>query len=300
LDALYVGIKTKYVNYVLDADISGFFDGISHKWLVKFIKHRIADKRVVHLIQKWLNAGVIENGKWKSNEEGTPQGGSASPLLANIFLHYALDLWVQQWRNRHARGDVIVVRWADDFVVGFKWKTEAEQFLKELRERFEKFGLKLNPDKTKLIEFGAFAKANRQKRQEGKPETFQFLGFTHVCGTTSAGRFTVIRITSKKKMSVKLKELKIELGKRMHEPVPTVGKWLRSVIVGHNRYYGVPMNLRALRSFRFQVGRYWCQALKRRSQNHKITWERMTKLIRHWLPTATVCHPYPLKRMGVI
>lgn len=300
LDALYVGIKTKGVQFVLDADISGFFDGISHEWMVKFMEQRIADHRVIRLIQKWLSAGVMEKGEWRPSEEGTPQGGSISPLLANLFLHYVLDLWVQQWRRTQACREVVVVRWADDFVVGFQLKSEAVQFFKELRERFEKFGLKLHPEKTRLIEFGSFAMENRRRRKQGKPETFNFLGFTHVCGKTRNGMFTVIRKTIKKKMSTKLQEVKAELKRRMHEPVPDVGFWLRSVIMGHNRYYGVPMNLQSLRSFRFQVGRYWHHSLKRRSQKHRITWERMRKLIRQWLPLPEVCHPYPLKRMGVI
>jgi len=301
LDALYVGIKTKKVSFVLDADISGFFDRISHEWLVKFIEHRIADKRVVHLIQKWLKAGVMEKGKWKSSEEGTPQGGSASPLLANIFLHYVFDLWIEQWRQKQAHGDVIVVRWADDFVVGFQLKSEAERFLKELHERFEKFELKLHPEKTKLIEFGPFAIENHKRKNKGKPEAFNFLGFTHVCGKKrSDGGFTVIRKTAKKKMSAKLKEVKAELKRRMHDPVPEVGAWLKSVVEGHNRYYGVPENKLAPRSFRFQVGRYWHHVLKRRSQKHRITWERMRRLIQQWLPIPKVYHPYPLKRMGVV
>lgn len=300
LDALYVGLMKRQVNFVLDADISGFFDGINHEWLMKFIEHRITDPKLLRLIRKWLNAGVMENGKWRANEEGTPQGGSASPLLANIFLHYVLDLWVNHWRKKSAQGDVIIVRWADDFVIGFQLKSDAEKFLAELHERFKKFGLKLNPEKTKLIEFGRFAAENRKRRNQGRPETFNFLGFTHACGKNKGNKlFTVIRKTIKKKMGAKLQEIKAQLKMRMHEPVPEMGKWLRSVVGGHIRYFGVPTNEIALYSFRYQVGRHWHHTLKRRSQKCKITWERMKRLIEIWLPPPYVCHPYPLKRFGV-
>lgn len=301
LDALYVGILTKKVNWVLDGDISSFFDGIDHEWLVKFIEHRIADQRVVRLIRKWLNAGVLEKGRWKSSEEGTPQGGSASPLMANIFLHYVFDLWVHQWRKTKARGDVIVVRFADDFVVGFQHRSDAERLHKDLEERFAKFKLRLHPEKTRLIEFGYFAASNRRRRGQGKPETFNFLGFTHICGKKrSNGMFTVYRRTISKRDRAKLKEIKTELRRRMHQPVPQVGQWLKTVIEGHNRYYGVPSNRQALSSFRWQVTRHWFQALRRRSQRTRITWERMYRLIDRWLPPPRVHHPYPLRRLGVI
>ncbi len=301
LDALYVGILTKKVNWVLDGDISTFFDGIDHEWLVKFIEHRIADQRVVRLIRKWLNAGVLEEGRWKSSEEGTPQGGSASPLMANIFLHYVFDLWVHQWRKTKAKGDVIVVRWADDFVVGFQHRVDAERFHKELAERFAEFKLKLHPEKTRLIEFGRYAANNRKQRGKGKPETFNFLGFTHICGKKrSDGMFTVIRRTISKRKRAKLGEIRKELRRRMHQPVPEVGKWLRTVVEGHNRYYGVPMNQQSLKSFRFQVARDWYRALRRRSQKKRLTWERMYRLIDRWLPSARIHHPYPLRRLGVI
>jgi group II intron reverse transcriptase/maturase len=301
LDALYVGLLTKKVNWVLDGDISSFFDGLDHEWLVKFIEHRIADQRVVRLIRKWLNAGVLEEGRWTRSEEGTPQGGSASPLMANIFLHYVFDLWVHHWRRTKAKGDVIVVRWADDFVVGFQHRSEAEQFHRELEERFAKFKLKLHPEKTRLIEFGRFAAENRKRRGQGKPETFNFLGFTHICGKKrSNGMYTVIRQTMSKRKRAKLKEIKAELKKRMHQSVPEVGKWLRSVVGGHNRYYGVPSNQMALSSFRFYVGRYWYRTLRRRSQKKRLTWERMRRLIDIWLPPARIHHPYPLRRLGVI
>ena len=301
LDALYVGILTKKVNWVLDGDISSFFDGIDHEWLVKFIEHRIADQRVVRLIRKWLNAGVLEEGRWKSSEEGTPQGGSASPLMANIFLHYVFDLWVHQWRKTRARGDVIVVRYADDFVVGFQHRTDAERLHKDLEERFDKFKLRLHPEKTRLIEFGYFAANNRRRRGQGKPETFNFLGFTHICGKKrSNGMYTVYRRTMSKRYRAKLKEIKAGLRRRMHQPVPQVGKWLKTVVGGYNRYYGVPSNERSLSSFRFQVARHWFRALRRRSQKTRLTWERMYRLIDRWLPPPRIHHPYPLRRLGVI
>jgi len=301
LDALYTGLLTRKVNWVLDADIRGFFDTIDHGWLVKFVEHRVADQRVVRLIQKWLNAGVLEDGTRTRSEEGTPQGGSASPLLANIYLHYVFDLWVQQWRQKQARGDMIVVRFADDFIVGFQHQSEAERFLAELRERFRKFNLELHPDKTRLLEFGPFAAENRRRRGQGKPETFTFLGFTHICGQKrSNGRFTVLRQTMRKRLHAKLSEVKAELRRRWHDPIPEVGQWLRSVVGGHIRYYGVPMNSRALSVFRFQVGWLWHRALGRRSQKGRVPWERMRRLIDLWLPPAHVCHPYPLRRMGVI
>jgi group II intron reverse transcriptase/maturase len=301
LDALYTGLLTRKVNWVLDLDIRGFFDGISHEWLVKFVEHRIADRRVVRLIQKWLNAGVLEDGKRIRVEEGTPQGGSASPLLANVYLHYVFDLWVQAWRRKRARGDVIVVRFADDIVVGFQVRSDAERFWAELTERFRKFQLELHPEKTRLLEFGPFAVENREKRGEGKPETFNFLGFTHICGRKrSNGRFTVLRQTIRKRLQAKLSEVKAELERRMHAPIPEVGQWLRSVVGGHLRYYGVPMNEPALHIFRFQTGGLWHRALSRRSQNARIRWDRMRRLINRWLPPVRIYHDYPLRRMGVV
>jgi RNA-directed DNA polymerase len=301
LDALYTGLLTRKVNWVLDLDIKGFFDGISHPWLVKFVEHRIADRRVVRLIQKWLSAGVLEEGKHLRVEEGTPQGGSASPLLANIYLHYVFDLWVQAWRRKRAHGDVIVVRFADDIVLGFQVKSDAEQFWAELTKRFRKFALELHPEKTRLLEFGPFAVANRKRRREGKPETFNFLGFTHICGKKrSNGMFTVVRQTIRKRLQAKLSEVKTELRRRLHHPVPEVGQWLRSVVSGHFRYFGVPMNAPALHIFRLQIGWLWHRALSRRSQNGRILWDRMRRLINRWLPAVRVYHPYPLRRMGVI
>ncbi len=301
LDALYTGLLTKKVNWVLDLDIKAFFDGLSHEWLVKFIEHRIADRRVVRLIQKWLRAGVLEDGKRIRVEEGTPQGGSVSPLLANVYLHYVFDLWVHAWRRKHAHGDMIVVRFADDIVVGFNSKADADQFRAELTERMRKFNLELHPEKTRLLEFGPYAIDQRQWRGEGKPETFNFLGFTHICiKKRSNGRFTVLRQTIRKRLQAKLNEVKAELQRRMHKPIPELGKWLQAVVRGHIRYYGVPMNYPALSLFRFQVGRLWHRALSRRSQNGRILWDRMRRLINRWLPLPSVCHPYPLRRMGVI
>jgi RNA-directed DNA polymerase len=301
LDALYTGLLTKRVNWVLDLDIKGFFDGLSHEWLVKFVEHRIADRRVVRLIQKWLNAGVLEDGKRIRTEDGTPQGGSASPLLANVYLHFVFDLWVQAWRQKRAHGDIIVVRFADDIVVGFNSKADADQFRVELTERMRNFNLELHPEKTRLLEFGPYAIDSREWRGEGKPETFNFLGFTHICvKKRSNGRFTVLRQTIRKRLQAKLNEVKAELQRRMYEPIPEQGKWLQAVVRGHLRYYGVPLNQNALWIFRFQVGRLWHRALSRRSQNGRILWDRMRRLITRWLPVPTVCHPYPLRRMGVV
>jgi group II intron reverse transcriptase/maturase len=301
LDALYAGLLTRKVNWVLDLDIRGFFDAIDHGWLVKFVEHRVADRRVVRLIQKWLNAGVLEDGRRTLVQAGTPQGGSASPLLANIYLHYVFDLWVQAWRQKQAEGDVIVVRFADDIVLGFQSEMEAKRFRTELEERFREFNLELHPGKTRLLEFGPFAAGNRRKRGEGKPETFDFLGFTHICAKKrSNGRFTVLRQTIRKRLQAKLSEVKAELRRRMHDPIPEQGIWLQAVVGGHSRYYGVPMNSPALSCFRFRVGWLWQRALSRRSQNGRVRWDRMRRLIDRWLPPARVCHPYPLRRLGVI
>jgi len=300
LDALYAGILTKKVNWVLDLDIRGFFDSIDHGWLVKFIEHRIADRRVVRLIQKWLNAGVLEDGKRMQVEEGTPQGGSASPLLANIYLHYAFDLWVRVWRQKQAQGDMIVVRFADDIVLGFQYKSNAERFWKELAERFRKFRLELHPDKTRLLEFGRFAVKDRQERGAGKPETFAFLGFTHICGQTRKNeRFTVLRQTMRKRLQAKLGEVKTELRQRMHQPIPEVGKWLSTVVGGHMRYFGVPLNYPALYLFRSQVGWLWQRVLSQRSQNGYVRWDRMRRLIDRWLPAPRIYHLHPRHLFGV-
>jgi RNA-directed DNA polymerase len=300
LDALTVGIQTKKVNWVLDSDIRAFFDTLSHEWLGKFIEHRIADRRIVRLIHKWLRAGVLEDGVRIQSEVGTVQGGSISPLLANIYLHYVFDLWVHQWRRKQAKGDVIVVRWADDFVMGFQYRHEAERFLAELKERFAKFGLELHPDKTRLIEFGRFAAQRREEKGKGKPETFDFLGFTHICGRSRKGWYTVLRRTVRKKWQAKLKEVNTELRLRMHDPVPEQGAYLRSVVAGHVRYYGVPTNSPAIGAFRKAVCRLWQKVLKRRSEKHDLAWDRMKRLIARYIPPARICHPHPLVRFGVI
>jgi group II intron reverse transcriptase/maturase len=298
LDALAYGIWKRRVNWILDADLQSFFDTLRHEWLVKFLEHRIADRRVIRLIQKWLNAGVLEDGKRNVSEVGTVQGGSISPLLANIYLYYVFDLWIQQWRTSKAQGDILVVRFADDFVVGFEHRKEADQFLAELRERLAKFGLKLHPEKTRLIEFGRFAAVNRKARGEGKPETFHFLGFTHYCGTTGNGKFTVIRKTMRQRMLKKLKEVNIELRQRRHQPVDEQGRYVQAVIRGHLRYYGVPMNSRAIEAFRFKVIQLWHKWLNRRSQRPSLVWDRMQRYIARWVPPAVVCHPYPSVRFG--
>jgi RNA-directed DNA polymerase len=293
LDALAVGITRKKVNWVLDADIRDFFTGLDQSWLERFLEHRIADKRVLRLIQKWLRAGVIEDGDWSSTETGTAQGASVSPLLANVYLHYVFDLWADQWRRRHAQGDVILVRFADDYVVGFEHRDDAERFLAELRGRFAEFCLELAPEKTRLIEFGRFAAERRQARGLRKPDTFEFLGFTHICAKSRAGRFKLKRVTSKKKMRAKLKSVKTEMRRRMHRPIPEQGRWLARVLQGHYNYYAVPDNSDALRGFRERVIRHWRHALARRSQKGRITWERTRSLADRWLPQPRILHPWP-------
>jgi RNA-directed DNA polymerase len=293
LDALAVAITRKKVNFMLDADISDFFTGLDQGWLERFVEHRIADKRVLRLIQKWLRAGVIQDGEWSTTEEGTAQGASISPLLANVYLHYVFDLWADQWRRRHARGDVILCRYADDFLAGFEHRDDAERFLADLRDRFAQFGLELHPDKTRLIEFGRFAAQDRARRGDRKPETFEFLGFTHICATTRHGRFKLKRVTSKKKMRAKLKSVKTEMRRRMHHPIPEQGHWLARVLQGHYNYYAVPDNSDALRGFRERVIRHWRQALSRRSQKGQITWQRAGHLADRWLPQPRILHPWP-------
>jgi group II intron reverse transcriptase/maturase len=299
LDALATGISRKRVNWVLDADIRDFFTSLDHDWLKRFLEHRIADRRVLRLIDKWVNAGVIEDGKWMASEEGAPQGASASPLLANVYLHYVFDRWTRQWRRRHAHGDMVIVRFADDFVCGFEHQSDAKQFLADLRERFAKFGLELHPEKTRLIEFGRHAARRRSARGLGKPETFEFLGFTHVCGETRDGRFWLRRITISKRMRAKLREVNDQLKVRRHQPIPEQGKWLASVVRGHLAYYAVPGNIDAVSTFRTQATRQWLKALRRRSQKTSLTWARMDRLANRWLPPARVLHPYPEQRFDV-
>jgi RNA-directed DNA polymerase len=301
LDALAAGIMGKKVNWVLDADFSDYFSSLDHQWLMKFLEHRIADKRVLRLIQKWLAAGVIEDGSWTAGAEGVPQGASVSPLLANIYAHYVLDLWAHQWRTRHAHGDVIIVRWADDFVVGFEHREDAERFWAELRERLATFGLELQAEKTRLIEFGRHAARNRTARGLGKPDTFQFLGFTHACGKTrKTGRFKLTRLTDSKRMRAKLLAVKREMWKRMHHPIPEQGRWLASVLSGHYNYYAVPDNIEALRAFREQLIRLWLRSLRRRSQKHRMDWTRVQRLADQWLPLPRILHPWPEQRFAAI
>ena len=283
---------------MLDADISDFFTKLDHAWLQKFLEHRIADRRVLRLIQKWVNAGVIEDENWTETLEGAPQGASASPLLANVYLHYVFDRWARQWRRQHARGDMVVTRFADDFVVGFEHLGDAKQFERDLRSRFAKFNLELHPEKTRLIEFGRFAAQNRAERGLGKPETFDFLGFTHFCGKTKDGRFWLRRITIAKRMRAKLRALKEELLRRRHLPIPVQGRWLASVVRGHLAYYAVPGNIDALSAFRDEARRLWREALRRRSQRSRLTWERMGRLSTRWLPPARIVHQHPVARFA--
>jgi RNA-directed DNA polymerase len=299
LDALTVGLTTKKVNWVLDADIQSFFDTLEHGWLLRFLEHRVADRRVLRLIQKWLAAGVLEEGQRIVSEVGTVQGGSISPLLANVYLHYVFDLWIHQWRQRHAHGDVVVVRFADDFVVGFQRRDDAEQCLAALRARLARFGLTLHPTKTRLLEFGRFAERTRRARGEGKPASFHFLGFTHCCATARTGKFTVLRRTMRQRMQAKLKVVKAELRQRRHRPLPELGAYVRAVVQGHMQYYGVPLNYPSIFAFARAVGRLWWQALCRRSQQ-RVPWSRMRRYLARWIPPIRICHPYPFDRFRVI
>jgi RNA-directed DNA polymerase len=294
LDALAVGITRRKVNWVLDADIRGFFDAIDHGWLMKFVEHRIGDHRLLRLIQKWLNAGVMEDGMWTQSKVGSPQGATVSPLLANIYLHYVFDLWAHQWRKRHAHGEVVVVRYADDFVVGFEHEGEGRRFLEDLRARFRKFRLELHPDKTRFIEFGRFANANRLERGErGAAETFRFLGLIHICGRSLRGRFLLTRHTDPKRMRATLQALKGVMARRRHEPVGEQGRWLGSVLRGYFGYYAVPTNSQVMGRFRTEVIRAWVKCLRQRSQRHRLNWKRMTRLADRWLPPARIQHPWP-------
>jgi group II intron reverse transcriptase/maturase len=297
LDALATGVLRKRVNYVLDADIRGYFDSIDHGWLLKFIEHRISDKRLLRLLQKWLAAGVIHHGTWTETVQGSPQGATISPLLANVFLHYVFDLWAQQWRKRSARGDVVVVRYADDTVVGFQYHADAVQFLAELRDRMRKFSLELHPEKTRLIAFGRYAAARRQEQGlRGAPESFDFLGFTHSCATTRAGKFLLLRRTVRKRMQATLRRVRDELLRRRHLSVPEQGKWIGAVVRGYFAYHAVPTNGRSLAVFRKEVERRWLFALRRRSQRSRLTWERMQRLSDRWIPSPKILHPWPEQR----
>jgi RNA-directed DNA polymerase len=299
LDALYVGITQKKVNWVLDLDIQSFFDKIDQNWLVQFVEHRIGDKRVVRLIQKWLKAGVMEDGQWIETEEGTPQGSVISPMLANLYLHYVLDVWVEVWRKKVARGEMIIVRYADDAVLGFQYREDADLFLAQLRERLLKFGLKLHPDKTRLIEFGRYAAERRKKRGEGKPETFTFLGFTHICGRSrQTGYFTVQRKTMGKRMAAKLTEIGQQLRQRLHESIGDVAEWLPRVVRGYFQYHAVPGNEQQMKTFRQDVLRKWLWQLRRRSQRSGWSWERFQEWLGVLLPPVKDLHPWPEVRFA--
>jgi RNA-directed DNA polymerase len=297
LDALWAGIVMKKVNWILDADIQGFFDNIGHEKLMELVERRIADARILRLIRKWLTAGVSEDGQWSETKIGTPQGAVISPLLANIYLHYVLDQWVMNWRKESAKGDVIIVRYADDFVLGFQHRQEAERFLEQMRERLADYGLGLHPEKTRLIQFGRFAAEDRKRDGAGKPETFNFLGFTHICGTIwKSGKFTVKRKTVGKRMTAKLRNIAAELRQRMNDPIEQTGNWLKQVVRGYYNYHAVPGNLRRLQMFWRETARYWLKTLRRRSQRSQWTWERFGVLIDRHLPKPRVLHPYPLER----
>jgi RNA-directed DNA polymerase len=299
LDALSTAIKLRKVNWILDADIRNFFGSVSQEWLIRFLEHRTGDKRIIRLIRKWLKAGILEDGIVTVDDRGTGQGSVISPLLANIYLHYCFDLWAQRWRRQEARGDMIVVRYADDLVIGFEHESDARRFLDAMRDRLGEFALTLHPDKTRLIEFGRFAATDRKRRGLGKPETFAFLGFTFICGLSRRGAFQLHRKTRRDRMQAKLKDIKAELRRRMHQPIPEQGKWLRQVVAGHFAYYAVPTNSRPLSAFRHCVTDLWRRTLKRRSQKDGFTWERMAKLVGYWLPPPRILHPWPDVRFDV-
>jgi RNA-directed DNA polymerase len=299
LDALVVAIDSRKVNWILDADIRSFFDSIDQNWLIRFLEHRIGDKRIIRLIRKWLKAGVLEDGVVTTSELGTGQGAVISPLLANIYLFYVLDLWVERWRRRETKGCVIIVRYADDFIVGFEHESDARRFLDEMRERMGTFALTLHPEKTRLIEFGRHAAASRKARGLGKPETFNFLGFTFICGTSRRGRFLIKRKSRRDRMRAKLQAIKQELRRRMHGPIPEQGKWLQQTVAGYFRYFAVPTNIHALTAFRDEVARHWRTALRRRSHKARVTWTSLAMLVDHWLPRPRILHPWPNQRFAV-
>jgi len=299
LNALCVAIERKKVNWILDADIRSFFDEISQEWLIRFLEHRIGDRRIIRLIQKWLKAGVLEDGIVSASDRGTGQGSVISPLLANVYLHYVLDLWAARWRRREANGDMIIVRYADDFIVGFQYERDARGFLDELRARLQEFALSLHAEKTRLIEFGRFAAKDRKVRGLGKPETFNFLGFTFICGKTRSGKFLLIRKTRRDRMRAKLRRLKQEMWRRMHHPIPQQGKWLGHVVRGYFNYHAVPMNFRSLAVFRVEVAKRWRRVLSRRSQRGNLNWAQMTKLMNEWLPRPRILHPWPSLSIAV-
>jgi len=296
LDAWATALWTRKVNWVLDLDIKSYFDTISHEWLIRFLQHRIADPRILRLIQKWLKAGILDKGQWKPTGEGTPQGATISPLLANVYLHYVFDLWADHWRKHKANGEVSVVRFADDAVIGFEKEDDAQRFLEQLRERMQKFHLELHPEKTRLVRFGRFAGQKCERQGKRKPETISFLGFTHICGCTRKGKYLLMRHTIAKRQRAKLQEIKRELVARRHDPLPEQGLWLRQVVRGYYNYYGVPTNTKSIEQFREEVVKSWLHALKRRSQRHRLPWNRMNRLSKRWLPRARICHPWPWDR----
>ena len=299
MDALVVGIESRKVNFILDADIRSFFDTMDQEWLIRFVEHRVGDRRIVRLIRKWLKAGVLEDGIVTISEKGTGQGAVISPLLANVYLHYGLDQWAEGWRRHEATGDMIIVRYADDFIVGFEYESDARCFLDAMRERLGKFALSIHPEKTRLIEFGRFAARNRERRGLGKPETFDFVGLTFICSKSRRGKFQIKRKSRHDRMRVKLQAIKQELRRRIHQPIPVQGKWLRQVVTGYFNYHAVPTNGPALAAFRFFVTELWQRTLRRRSQMDGMTWERITRLANDWLPKPHILHPWPQARFAV-
>lgn len=299
LDALAVGIGRKKIGWILDADIAGFFDSLDHNWLLRFLEHRIGDPRVLRLIGKWLKVGVLEEGEVTPQERGTPQGAVISPLLANVYLHYVLDLWAEQWRRREARGDMIIVRYADDFVVGFQHRGDAERFRQALEARLAAFALSLHPDKSRLVEFGRFAAQNRARRGQGKPESFDFLGFTHICGRSKKGKFLLKRKSRRDRMKAKLKEIKQGLRRSLHRPAAETGRWLGQVVQGYFAYHAVPTNGPALAAFRYHVIERWRRAQRRRGQRDRTDWAAINKLADRWLPKPKIRHPWPDQRFDV-
>jgi RNA-directed DNA polymerase len=294
-----VAICDTPVNWILDADIRSFFDSVSQAWLVRFLEHRVGDERIIRLVRKWLKAGVLDDGEWSVSEEGTPQGAVISPLLANVYLHYVFDLWAHQWRRRQAQGKVIVVRYADDVVVGFEHEADARRFWDAMRSRFEQFGLELHGEKTRLLEFGRHAAASRRRQNLGKPETFTFLGFTFICGHSRRGAFQLRRKTRSDRMRARLRVVKESLREHMHAPIPKQGRWLRSVVRGYFAYHAVPTNTRALSAFRRNVVRLWYRTLRRRSQKDHTSWEQISRLAADWLPPPRILHPWPDARFAV-
>lgn len=299
LDALSEGICGRKINWILDADIRSFFDEIDHEWMLRFLEHRVADPRVLRLIRNWLKAGVIEDGQRVAAERGCPQGAVISPLLANLYLHYVFDQWAHWWRKKYAHGDVIVVRYADDSVMGFQYENDAKRFLAAMRERLCKFRLELHAGKTRLIRFGRYATEQCTKLGQKKPESFDFLGFTHCCGRDRKGRFMIVRLTIKKRMRATLSEIRKVLMRRRHETIPKQGKWLGSVLRGYLNYYAVPGNIIRLGGFRSEVCRAWRHALMRRSQRHRLPWNRFRRLVQKYLPPCCVVHPHPSERFYV-